>query len=207
MALIEHVLKIRGLKEAGDGLADLGDKAGHASRKLDLDLADSLDKAGQQAGKLGQGLGVISPTMGGMAMVVADLADGMLALATPQGAVIGGVVALTAAAIGGVAAIGGMVVGLGALTLAADDALTSLEGFRLIGSDIYPAVPAATLQSIKEANAALDAMVSIGQLVAVEVGGNVAEGFARAGKAAVGLGLEFLDMLRALTRGRASSKR
>lgn len=206
MALIQHVLKIRGLEEAGAGLAELGDQAGRASRKLDLDLSDSLDKAGQQAGKLGQGLGVVSPTMGAMAMTVADLADGMLALATPQGAVIGGVVALTTAAVGGVAAIAGMVVGLGALTLAADDALKSLDGFRLIGSDIYPAVPPATLQSIKEANAALDALVSIGSLVAVEVGGNVAPAFAKLGKAAVGLGLEFLDMLRALTEGQSILK-
>ena len=206
MALIQHVLKIRGLEEAGAGLADLGDQAGRASKKLDLDLSDSLDRAGQQAGKLGQGLGVVSPTMGAMATTVADLADGMLALATPQGAVIGGVVALTTAAVGGVAAIAGMVVGLGALTLAADEALASLEGFRLIGSDIYPAVPPATLQSIKEANAALDALVSIGSLVAVEVGGNVAPAFAKLGKAAVGLGLEFLDMLRALTEGQSILK-
>lgn len=206
MAVIQHALRITGLPEAAAGLESVGDAAAKTGRQLSSGLADGIDEAGKQAGKLGQGLGVLSPTLGSLAMGVADAADGLLALATPTGAAVAAVVGLSAAAVGGVAAIAGLVVGLGQATLAADEALASLEGFKLIGSDIYPAVPPATLQSIKEANAALDALVSIGSLVAVEVGGNVAPAFAKLGKAAVGLGLEFLDMLRALTEGQSILK-
>lgn len=206
MAVIQHALRITGLQEAAASLESVGDAAAKTGRQLTSGLADGIDEAGKQAGKLGQGLGILSPTLGALAMGVADAADGLLALATPSGMAIAAVVGLSAAAVGGVAAIAGLVVGLGQATLAADEALASLEGFRLIGSDIYPAVPPATLQSIKEANAAVDALVSVFQLMVVEVGGNVAPAFAKFGKAAVGAGLLALEAFKALTEGQSILK-
>ena len=206
MAVIQHALRITGLPEAAAGLESVGDAAAKTGRQLSSGLADGIDEAGKQAGKLGQGLGVLSPTLGSLAMGVADAADGLLALATPTGAAVAAVVGLSAAAVGGVAAIAGLVVGLGQATLAADEALASLEGFKLIGSDIYPAVPAATLASIKEANAAVDSLVSVFQLMVVEVGSNVAPAFAKAGKAATGLALSVLEGFRAITEGQSILK-
>ena len=195
MAVIEHILKLEGVAGAARDL----DKLGKSAKAAGEDLTDSLDKAGNSAGKLGQGLGVLSPSLGAASMAVADIADGLLALTTPTGLATAAVVGLGAAAVGGVAALAGLVVGLGAMGLAADDALKSLEGFKLIGSDIYPVVDPATLQSIKELNAAMDALVSIGQLATVAIGGNVGPAFASMGKAAVGAGLEVLDAIRAIT--------
>ena len=198
MAVLEHYLRIKGLDAAAAGLADLGDSAKRAGKELSGSLSDGVDAVGSKAGKLGQGLGVLSPTMGAMGMAAADLADGVMALATPTGLATAAVIGLGAAALGSVAAVATMGATLVAATLAADDALTSLEGFRLIGSDIYPAVPAATLTSIKEANAAVDALASVFALLTVAVASDVAPAFAKAGKAAVGLGLEFLGVVRAI---------
>jgi len=191
---------------AADAVELTNKNAARAGNTFSTRLANGIDEAGKQAGKLGQGLGVLSPTLGSLAMGVADAADGLLALATPTGAAVAAVVGLSAAAVGGVAAIAGLVVGLGQATLAADEALASLEGFKLIGSDIYPAVPPATLQSIKEANAAVDSLLSIFQLLVVEVGGNVAPAFAKAGKAATGLALSVLEGFRAITEGQSILK-
>jgi len=198
MAVLEHYLRIKGLDAAAAGLADLGDSAKRAGKELSGSLSDGVDAVGSKAGKLGQGLGVLSPTMGAMGMAAADLADGVMALATPTGLATAAVIGLGAAALGSVAAVATMGATLVAATLAADDALTSLEGFRLIGSDIYPAVPAATLTSIKEANAAVDALASVFALLTVAVASDVAPAFAKAGKAAVGLGLEILGVVRAI---------
>jgi hypothetical protein len=198
MAVLEHLLRIKGLDAAAAGLADLGDSAKKAGKELSGSLSDGVDAVGSKAGKLGQGLGVLSPTMGAMGMAAADLADGVMALATPTGLATAAVIGLGAAALGSVAAVATMGASLVAATLAADDALTSLEGFRLIGSDIYPAVPAATLTSIKEANAAVDALASVFSLIVVAVASDVAPAFAKAGKAAVGLGLEIVGVVRAI---------
>ena len=206
MAVLEHYLRIKGLDAAAAGLADLGDSAKKAGKELSGSLSDGVDAFGSKAGKLGQGLGVLSPTMGAMGMAAADLADGVMALATPTGLATAAVIGLGAAALGSVSAVATMGATLVAATLAADDALTSLEGFKLIGSDIYPAVPAATLQSIKEANAAVDALASVFQLMVVEVGGNVAPAFAKAGKAAVGLALSVLKSFREITEGQSILK-
>ena len=198
MAVLEHYLRIKGLDAAAAGLADLGDSARKTGKELSGSLSDGVDAVGSKAGKLGQGLSVLSPTMGAMGMAAADLADGVMALATPTGLATAAVIGLGAAALGSVAAVATMGATLVAATLAADDALTSLEGFRLIGSDIYPAVPAATLTSIKEANAAVDALASVFALLTVAVASDVAPAFAKAGKAAVGLGLEIVGVVRAI---------
>lgn len=198
MAVLEHYLRIKGLDAAAAGLADLGDSARKTGKELSGSLSDGVDAVGSKAGKLGQGLSVLSPTMGAMGMAAADLADGVMALATPTGLATAAVIGLGAAALGSVAAVATMGATLVAATLAADDALTSLEGFRLIGSDIYPAVPAATLTSIKEANAAVDALASVFALLTVAVASDVAPAFAKAGKAAVGLGLEIIGVVRAI---------
>lgn len=198
MAVLEHLLRIKGLDAAAAGLADLGDSAKKAGKELSGSLSDGVDAVGSKAGKLGQGLGVLSPTMGAMGMAAADLADGVMALATPTGLATAAVIGLGAAALGSVAAVATMGASLVAATLAADDALASLEGFRLIGSDFYPAVPAATLTSIKEANAAVDALASVFSLLVVAVASDVAPAFAKAGKAAVGLGLEIVGVVRAI---------
>ena len=203
MAVLEHYLRIKGLDAAAAGLADLGDTARKTGKELSGSLSDGVDAVGSKAGKLGQGLGVLSPTMGAMGMAAADLADGVMALATPTGLATAAVIGLGAAALGSVAAVATMGVSLVAATMAADDALASLEGFKLIGSDIYPAVPAATLTSIKEANAAVDALASVFALLTVAVASDVAPAFAKAGKAAVGLGLMFLDVVRKITESQS----
>lgn len=120
----------------------------------------------------------------------------MEALASPVGVAVGAFVALGAATAAGVAA-------LGAAVFASDEALDSLKGFKSIGSDFYPAVPASTLASIKAVNASTDALGSIWDRLVVDVGANVAPAFERVADVATGLALTAMDAFEAFTKGKS----
>lgn len=130
-------------------------------------LAEGADKAGERAEKLRGALDLASPSAGALAGVVADLGDALTVLASPTGIVVGSLGALALAGAGAGAA-------MVASAFAADEALASLEGFRRIGSDFYPRVPPATLESIKQLNASGDALASIFRRATVALGSELA---------------------------------
>lgn len=159
-------------------------------------LREGADAAGEKAAKLRGVLDTLSPSAGAAAGLVNDLGDAVMVLASPAG--------LAAAAVAG---IGLSAVAAGAALVkavfASDEALASLEGFRKIGSDFYPEVPADTLASITAVNAASDALGSIWGSLVVTVGANVAPALEKITDIAVGLALKARDMFADFADGRS----
>lgn len=134
--------------------------------------------------------------MGEMAEKAGKLGGVMGALANPVG--------LAAAAFAAVvASVGAGVAALGAAVFASDEALASLEGFKDIGSDFYPAVPKSTLDSIAAVNASTEALGSIWDRLVVDVGANVAPAFEKVANVAVGLALTAMDTFEAFVKGKS----
>jgi len=195
-AYASELAKVPGVTDKAAAAAAL--KMGQQFAKMEADAAKSAKGAAKQSGDAWKGVGSSMKALGleGLKGQIEDTAEAFTALAAdPLVAAAAGFAAIAAAA-------GLGVVALGAATLAADDALTALDGFKAIGSDFYPAVPKETLQSIKNVNAAFDALISIGQRLVVDVGGNVAPAFEKAANAAVGLALEGMELFEAFSKGR-----
>jgi hypothetical protein len=192
----KEISKIPGVTDKAAASAAL--KMGQQFAKMETDTAKKAKVAAKEAGDAWKGVGEAAKAggFGGLSEQVDHASKAFAALAAdPLTAVAAGFTAVAAAGAGGIAA-------LGAATLAADDALESLKGFKAIGSDFYPKVPPDALQSIKDVNAAMDALISIGQRLVVDVGANVAPAFAKAADAAVGLSLEAMDLFEAFAKGR-----
>lgn len=188
--------KIPGVTDKAAAQAAL--KMGQQFAKMEADAAKSAKGAAKESADAWKGAGSAMKAVGleGLKSQIEDTAEAFTALAAdPLTAAAAGMAAFAAAA-------GLGVVALGAATLAADDALAALDGFKAIGSDFYPSVPKETIQSIRNVNAAFDALLSIGQRLVVDVGGNVAPAFEKAANAAVGLALEGMELFEAFSKGR-----
>jgi len=195
-AYASELAKVPGVTDKAAAAAAL--KMGQQFAKMEADAAKSAKGAAKESADAWKGAGSAMKALGleGLKGQIEDTAEAFTALAAdPLVAAAAGVVAFAAAA-------GLGVVALGAATLAADDALMALDGFKAIGSDFYPAVPPETIQSIKNVNAAFDALLSIGQRLVVDVGGNVAPAFEKAANAAVGLALEGMELFESFAKGR-----
>ena len=195
-AYASELAKVPGVTDKAAASAAL--KMGQQFAKMEADAAKSAKGAAKESADAWKGAGSAMKALGleGLKGQIEDTAEAFTALAAdPLVAAVAGFAAIAAAA-------GLGVVALGAATLAADDALTALDGFKAIGSDFYPSVPKETIQSIKNVNAAFDALLSIGQRLVVDVGGNVAPAFEKAANAAVGLALEGMELFEAFSKGR-----
>lgn len=191
---------VKGEVAAAKAAVDAAKKAGDAHEAA----AKRAGKAGEDAAKgLEKGLKTIGGPIGGVADTVADLSETMELLASPTGLVVGllagAALAVTAF---GVAALSGYAA-LGRATLAADEALVSLEGFKKIGSDFFPKVPRENLDSVENVNTAMTALTSIGERLTVVVGGNVAPAFEQAANVLVGLGLTAMECFEKFSAGRS----
>lgn len=195
-AYASELAKVPGVTNKAAASAAL--KMGQQFAKMEADAAKSAKGAAKESADAWKGAGSAMKAVGleGLKGQIEDTAEAFTALAADP------LVAAAAGMAAFVAAAGLGVVALGAATLAADDALTALDGFKAIGSDFYPSVPKETIQSIKNVNAAFDALLSIGQRLVVDVGGNVAPAFEKAANAAVGLALEGMELFEAFSKGR-----
>ena len=81
------------------------------------------------------------------------------------------------------------------LAFSADESLEKLKGFEAIGSDFYPAIPAATLESFKNLSASADALSSIGEHLSVILAANVAPAVEHVTDIVVGMALVTADMI------------
>lgn len=192
-----EVSKIPGVTDKAAAAAAL--KMGQQFAKMEADAVKKAKSSAKEAGSAWAGVGEAAKAsgFGGLSEQVDHASKAFAALAAdPLTAAAAGITAVAAAGVSGIAALGGA-------ALAADDALNALEGFKSIGSDFYPKVPPETLQSIKDVNAAMDALISIGERLIVDVGANVAPAFAKAAEAAVGLALEGMDLFEAFAKGRS----
>ena len=153
MGTIREVLEIDA-SQAVAALNDVSDATARTDGEL-LTFADTADHLGAKAGKLAQGLGVISPGAQQAAMVVADLGDALSLVGTAGGAAVVGVGAVYAGAllaVVGVAALGKAMVDL---TLSSADALPALRELEAASGVML--VPRATAERIEDTTAAIDA--------------------------------------------------
>ena len=112
------------------------------------------------------------------------------AMLSPAGALAAGFGAVGLAAGGAVAGVFTLGLALTKSAFAAEANLKALEGFRRIGSDFYPAIPVATLESFRSLAATEDALISIGDRLSIVAASSVAPSLERVADVAVGLALQ-----------------
>lgn len=127
---------------------------------------------------------------GDLAEKTGKLTDAFTALVSPEGLVAAGALAAGAAFVALAAANVAAGAGLVSFGLHAKQAQKDLEGFRLIGSDVYPVVPAETQASIDALAASGDALAAEWNHVSVVIGANVAPGLERMADLIVGAAVE-----------------
>lgn len=178
----------------GQHFAKMQDKAAKEAEKAAKKSAESFEKSageiGGSAAKLKGALDLLAPGAGGLAGIVNDLADAAEVLGPELGAVAAGAVVLTGAIVGPIAGATALAAAFTQASFTAEKNLESLQGFKRIGSDFYPSIPASTLESFKALAASQDALASIGDRLSVVIGANVAPSVERAADVVIGLALE-----------------
>jgi len=179
----------------GAKFAQAQDKVAKGAKKAAEDtgkaFSEAADKLGEKAGKIRGALDLLAPGAGEFAGAIADFADAAVVL----GPVAGSIAAIGVAFAAPVAAVALLDGALIKLAFSADESLQKLEGFKAIGSDFYPAIPASTLDSFKNLAASTDALSSIGEHLSVVLGANVAPAVEHVTDIVVGMALVTADMI------------
>jgi len=176
------------------------EKAGKKTAEAGWEGAEKkLAATGEASEKLAGALGLVSPAASIAVSSAGKLGKALSLFASPAGVA--------------VAVVGALALGAGALGVAlvesafeADDALKSLEGFKRIGSDFYPSVPANTLDSIKQLNSAGDALTSIFEKAVVALGSEVAPSLETVANVAVGAALAGEQLFEEFLQGTNATK-
>lgn len=182
--------------------ADAAKKAKGAAKEVGNAFGAATDGVGKDLSDLAKNVAKVSG-FGELGEKVGALGEAFAVVVSPAGLAAAAVGGFAIAAAGAVAGSAALVVGLGQTVLASDEALARLEQFKAIGSDFFPAIPPDRLQAIKDANASLDALASIGDHLTVAIGSNVAPAFAEAGKAAAGLALAASQVFEGFIKGQS----
>ena len=154
-------------------------------------FSEAADNLGEKAGKIRGALDLLAPGTGELAGAIADFADAAVVL----GPVAGGIAAIGVAVAAPIAAVSLLDGALIKLAFSADESLEKLKGFEAIGSDFYPAIPAATLESFKNLSASADALSSIGEHLSVILAASVAPAVEHVTDIVVGMALVTADMI------------
>ena len=112
------------------------------------------------------------------------------AMLSPAGALVAGLGAVGVVAGGAVAGVTALGIALVESAFGAEANLKALKGFQTIGSDFYPDIPPATLDSFKALAASEDALTSIGERLSLSAASSVAPSLEKVADTVVGLALK-----------------
>ena len=149
----------------------------------------SAQAIGTDAARLGAAFDSVIPGSGALVKDFGHLAQGAGVLGPEFAAIAAGGAAIAMALAAPIVTLGAVDLALVKLAFDAKDNLKALEGFKAIGSDFYPSIPASTLASFNALAATQDALSSIGDHLAVVLAAGVAPSVEKAADVAVGLAL------------------
>jgi len=210
---------VRECNKATAALNSMGTTAGKAGTKVEEGFKVSgagVQKAVGAFGQIGGVLGKLSPAVGSAASSLTGLSAGFTSMASAGAAATaatGGLVLVAAAAAAALAALATVVAGeamavykmgetLVTAGFKANDALDALEGFKLIGSDFYPVVPEAALQSFDQLAASGQAVTDILSKLTVVIGANTGPVMVQITNTVIGLAVAALEMFEVWASGK-----
>ena len=172
-------------------------KAGKATKKAADDTGGAWKKTGEtlKAAAQASGFGDLAEKAGHLGTVAS-------AAVSPVGLLAAGIVAAGTAAAGAAYAVVSVGAGLVQAGFGARAALTELEGFRKIGSDFFPRVPAETLASFDRLASTGEALDSIYDRLTVTVATSTAPAIDHLAAVVVGAALKASEMFEVWATGR-----